>query len=311
MLIPGQYNTTPPDRLKTEVENKTTYTLSRCELNIYETHRKVENIRLSFDGFTVTSMLRGKKVLHNNDNQLLNYLPGESFILQRDTEMVIDFPEANHFNPTQCTALVIDNAYLSQHIQYLNEQFPKDVPLDKEWKMNLNNPLLQNDENIAGLCARLIRIFSGTDPLKDILVDIKLKELVVSILRLENLNQLTAESFNGPHGNERFKAVIEYIRRNIGSNFNTSELSKMACMSKSVFYRAFTHEFGIPPNKLILTEKIKYAKTLLASGNIKIKEACFAAGFSDPNYFSRIFRKIEGISPMEYLSSIQHRLEHN
>lgn len=306
MMIPGHYNTTPVDRLKTEVEHRTTYSLSRCELNIFETHKKVENIRLTFDGFTITSMLRGRKVLHDPNNQLMNYIPGESFIVQQDSEMVIDFPEANHFNPTQCTALVIDNHYLKQQLQYLNEQFPKDLPMDNEWNLNLNNHLLQNDDNIAALSSKMIRIFSGNDPLKDILVDIKLKELVVAIMRLENLRQL--ETSQGKFiNNDRFKAVIEYIRQNISSNFNTAELSKMACMSKSVFYRAFTNEFGIPPNRLILTEKIRFAKTLLAGGNVKIKEACFAAGFSDPNYFSRIFRKMEGITPMDYLTIIKNQ----
>jgi YesN/AraC family two-component response regulator len=35
---------------------------------------------------------------------------------------------------------------------------------------------------------------------------------------------------------------------------------------------------------------------------VKIKEVCFASGFSDSNYFSCIFKKPEGITPREYLS---------
>jgi AraC-like DNA-binding protein len=248
-------------------------------------------------------MLRGKKVLHDSaTNTPLNYLPGESFILKADAEMVIDFPEANHANPTQCTALVIDNDYLKKQLTYINENFPKERELSDEWDMNIDQLWLQNDEKIAILGNRLIKIFSGNDPLKDILVDIKLKELMVSIMRLQNFNQLSDTQQNN-HVNERFRAVIEYIRRNITSTFNTSELSKMACMSKSVFYRAFTNEFGLPPNQLILNEKIRFAKAMMQNEQVKIKEVCFAAGFSDPNYFSRIFKKIEGVSPLEYLQS--------
>ncbi len=303
MFIPGYVNTTPIDRLKTEVENRTTYAINNCALSIFETHKKAENVRLTFDGFTITSMLRGKKVLHDSaTNTPLNYLPGESFILKADAEMVIDFPEANHANPTQCTALVIDNDYLKKQLTYINENFPKERELSDEWDMNIDQLWLQNDEKIAILGNRLIKIFSGNDPLKDILVDIKLKELMVSIMRLQNFNQLSDTQQNN-HVNERFRAVIEYIRRNITSTFNTSELSKMACMSKSVFYRAFTNEFGLPPNQLILNEKIRFAKAMMQNEQVKIKEVCFAAGFSDPNYFSRIFKKIEGVSPLEYLQS--------
>lgn len=299
----GHINTTPVDKLKAEVEQKTSFTLDKCELNIFETHKKVENIRLTFEGFTITSMLKGKKVLHGGGRDgLKNYLPGESYILSSNAEMVIDFPEANYSNPTQCTALVIDNNYLKKQLEYINDMYPKDKELGNEWNMNLDNLWLKNDESIAALSNRLVRIFSGNDPLKDILVDIKLKELVLSIMRLQNYNVVTELSaLSGHPGNERFKAVVEYIRRNITSTINPQELSKMACMSKSVFYRAFTNEFGVPPTKMILTEKIKYAKSMMTGGNVKIKEICFALGFSDPNYFSRAFKKIEGITPGEYI----------
>lgn len=298
IISPTNYNL-----LRTDVEQKTSFTLDKCELNIFETHKKVENVKLSFEGFTITSMLRGKKILHENaDDIQKNYLPGESYILRPDKEMVIDFPEAKQGNPTQCTALVIENAYLQKQLEYINEMFPRDKELGQEWNINFNSLWLQNDENIALLSNRLIRIFSGSDPLKDILVDIKLKELVLSILRLQNVNSFTLETTKNTATNERFKAVIEYIKRNITSSINPAELSKMACMSKSVFYRAFTNEFGVPPTQMVLLEKIKHAKALMANEKMKIKEVCYALGFSDPNYFSRAFKKVEGITPNEYAS---------
>lgn len=299
-------NTTNVDKLRTEVEQKTTYALNRCELNIYETHKKVENIHLKFEGFTITSMLKGKKILHNSANDAgRNYLPGETFILPSHNEMIIDFPEANYTNPTQCTALVIEDDYLQKQLEYINDTFPRDEESGGSWNLNRDQIWLQNDESIAPLGSKLIRIFSGSDPLKDILVDIKLKELVLSIMRLQNYGQLNGNVQSAGNTSERFRAVIEYIRRNITSVIDPKELSKMACMSKSVFYRTFTNEFGVPPGKMILTEKIKHAKTLMGSENIKIKEVCFALGFSDPNYFSRVFKKTEGITPCEFLLKVK------
>ncbi len=295
-----QFNTTHISKLKTEIEQKTTFTLNRCELTIFETHKKAENIKLTFDGFTITSMLRGKKIIHSNDTKGFNYVPGETLMLPSNAEMVIDFPEANYGNPSQCTALVIDNNYLQTQLDYINDLFPRDKEVDTNWNLNPKQFFLQNDEKIAALSSRIIKLFSGSDPMKDILVDLKLKELVLSIMRAQNYSFTDRNELDKNYINERFKAVIEFIKRNVTADINAIELSKMAYMSKSVFYRAFTNEFGIPPNKMILNEKIKYAKTLMNTTNYNIREICYETGFSDPNYFARVFKKTEGITPSEY-----------
>lgn len=301
IIRPTNYNL-----LKTDVEQKTSFTLDKCELNIFETHKKVENVHLTFNGFTITSMIRGKKIVHTGDkNQNKSYLPGESYILKPDSEMIIDFPDANAQNPTQCTALIIENNYLQKQLDYINEMYPRDKEFSKTWNVDFNSLWLQNDENIASISNRLMRLFLGNDPLKDMLVDLKLKELVASIMRLQNFHALNSSQLDNKQINDRFKAVVDYIKRNITNTLSSAELCKMACMSKSVFYRAFTNEFGIPPTKLVLIEKIRCAKALLANENMKIKEVCFELGFSDPNYFSRAFKKIEGVSPNKYLDNMK------
>lgn len=301
--------TTHVDKLNADVENKTTYSLNHCELSIFETHRKAENIKLKFPGFTVTSMLRGKKVLRQ-DTQRLAYIPGETLMLPSEQEMVIDFPDADAYNPTQCTALVIDNDYLRKQLEYINENFPRDHEYTNQWDLDPSQFFLKNDEKIMLLGNRLVKIFSGDDPMKDILVDIKLKELILSIIRLQNYKMAGFEEAAGGKFNERFKAVVQYIKKNVADcQITSKDLSELACMSKSGFYRAFTNEFGVPPNKMILLEKIKYAKQLMAADEVRIKEVCFASGFSDPNYFSRIFKKVEGLTPSEYLSQMKNNIQ--
>ena len=47
--------------------------------------------------------------------------------------------------------------------------------------------------------------------------------------------------------------------------------------------------------------RIEQAKKYLSNGDRTIKEICYLVGYKDPNYFSRIFKKIVGMSPSEYV----------
>ena len=165
MFTLDQFQLTDPDKLLTEVEHKTTFTLNRCEFNIFETHRKAENVKLRFGGFTITSMLRGTKLIHENEEKAFRYVPGQTLMLPSSEDMVIDFPDAHHSSPTQCTALVIEEEYLQKQVDYINEHFTKEQDGNQEWKLNPNHFFLQNDEQIAQLGNKLIKVFSGTDPL--------------------------------------------------------------------------------------------------------------------------------------------------
>ncbi len=290
-----------PECLQTLVENRTSYSLERCELNVFETYKQSYNVPLTFNDFVITSMLRGKKVMHLFDHQGFDYLPGQMVIVPPSSTMRIDFPEATAENPTQCIALAIDKEQIRKTISYLNESFPKEDPAN-QWELTYDDYHFYNNEEIAYLMDKVIRICSGKSGTKDIFADLTLKELLVRIMQHQNLKALATDQ----HTNHTSLAfIVSYIKANLNEKLSIDILSNKACMSRATFYRLFRRELGISPNDFILSEKISRAKQLLSDPMAKVAAVSYELGFSDANYFIRAFKKLAGITPGIYQSQIR------
>jgi AraC-like DNA-binding protein len=284
--------------MKTLVENRRAFTLENCELNVFETLQTSALVPLTFTDFVVTSMLRGRKVMHLFDNPGFDYLPGETVLVPAHVTMKIDFPEASALNPTQCIALALDHVKIQSIVDRLNEQYPRSGK-DQYWSLSHNEYHFINNLDLAQSLNKLIRICSGNGLGKDILADLTLQELVVHIIQTQNLAVASGLQSGTSHDNP-LAYVVSYIRTNIGEKIQVDDLSEKACMSRTSFYRAFKREFNLSPLDFILKEKIKKAKQLLSESKTSISEVCYQLGFSDLNYFGRQFKKLEGISPSQY-----------
>lgn len=298
------YKLTDIDQLHSLVEHRSKFNLDFCELNVFETRQQATDFNLKFDGFTITSMLRGKKIMHLDGFDDFEYVPGETVLAPADTLMRIDFPEAKMQKPTQCTALVIDNHYLSQQLNTINASWKGTRISQPEWTVNPKELIIKNNRALANTSSRMLEVLTSNDPFKEYQADLMLRELVLHMLKSQNLNTLQ-KRYRSNSNKSPFDAVLNFIVTHLSADIRIEDLCKIACMSKSSFYRAFTDEYGITPVQLILDERLKFAKELLNNHTeISIKEVAYAAGFNDPNYFARAFRKSEGITPTEFREKI-------
>lgn len=295
--------------LKTLVENRTAFTLEKCELNVFETHQASALVPLTFNDFVVTSMLRGKKVMHLYNQEGFEYLPGESVLVPAGVKMEIDFPEATIDSPTQCIALAIDHQKIDNTLNFLNDKYPR-MGSDY-WNFSKNNYHFQNSIEIANLLNKIINICSSSLPLKDVLADLNLQELIVNIIQAQNKLELDKIDTSCNTNAHPLNYITSFIKANIHEDIKLGVLSEKACMSKATFYRSFKKEYGISPLEYIISEKIKLAKSLLNNPKNTVKSVAFECGFHDVNYFVRLFKKMETITPGQYQQLIHSNLDHN
>lgn len=99
---------------------------------------------------------------------------------------------------------------------------------------------------------------------------------------------------------DRLHAAVAHVARNFLRPIPESEVAQLCSMSPSRFCREFKNAFDVTFVEYLAAYRMKQAKKLLANPSMPVADVAVAVGFSDPSYFTRVFRKQEGISPSEY-----------
>jgi AraC family transcriptional regulator len=299
VYVPNVIDLSDESQLHSLIESRKVYTLKNCELSIYETYQAAANIPLKFNDLVVTSMIRGKKIMHLNDDSTFDYLPGESLIWQANKWMTIDFPEATRKNPTQCVALTISNDEIQETLYFLNRKYPK-IEESGDWNINMEEFLMLNSEEFTAAINKMLKVsIDSSSTMKDAFAELALRELLLKLMQTQ-ARQFVEVHYKEMASYNRFAAVIQYIQQNIHQRIPVDDLCKKVYMSRPTFFRIFKREFGITPVEYIIKEKMKLARQILSQSDIAISDVSFQCGFNSVNHFIKTFRHFENSTPLQY-----------
>lgn len=99
---------------------------------------------------------------------------------------------------------------------------------------------------------------------------------------------------------ENLDNTIEFMQRSISRKLSLRELARFANMSPNHFGALFLKRFNSTPIDYFNRLKIQRACELLTTTNLPIGEIAEQLGYTDSFYFSRLFKKIIGVSPRGY-----------
>lgn len=94
--------------------------------------------------------------------------------------------------------------------------------------------------------------------------------------------------------------IINYINENYAENISLHLLSDKFSISKNYLSKLFKKETGFGINEYLNIVRIKNAAHLIISTDFSMPKISTLCGFNDSNYFSTVFKKIYGISPIKY-----------
>jgi AraC-like DNA-binding protein len=99
----------------------------------------------------------------------------------------------------------------------------------------------------------------------------------------------------------RLAAALSRIERDYAQPLTVESIGKTAGMSRRHFQRVFRDVMGGSPIDYLIRLRVRSAVDLLTAEPAEpVTRIAYRVGFSDPNYFSRAFRRHMGISPAEY-----------
>lgn len=102
------------------------------------------------------------------------------------------------------------------------------------------------------------------------------------------------------HTHYQIKKALELIESNYHKDISLDEISETLNISPYYFSKLFKENQGEGFIEYLTRKRIDKAKLMLTDPEKSIKEIGIACGYSDPNYFSRIFKKSTGMTPSEY-----------
>ncbi len=105
---------------------------------------------------------------------------------------------------------------------------------------------------------------------------------------------------NGRKAHRDCEQVRRYIDSHFRENLRLDDLAAQVQINKYYLSHTFQREFGVSPISYLISRRIQESRYLLSSTDYTLSQIAHMLGFSSLSYFSQSFRRLEGISPMEY-----------
>ncbi|MNI25022.1 HTH-type transcriptional activator Btr [compost metagenome] len=129
-----------------------------------------------------------------------------------------------------------------------------------------------------------------------------------AVRRLEEGANVLMSVMRGIRDNQSTKVVDtmkQYIQVHYGEKINLQDLADIVSHNKTYMCTLFKQETNMTVWHYIVAERMTHSRDLLLNSPLKVYEIAYRVGYEDVDYFTKIFKKHFGLSPLEYKKRIE------
>jgi AraC family transcriptional regulator, exoenzyme S synthesis regulatory protein ExsA len=231
--------------------------------------------------------LSGKKKLRTIEGEVM-LTPGSIVFIKKGACIIEQF-----FREPFCIVVfIIPDSFI---VSFLNEYMPGETSVNQSSRLII--PVF-DDTRLANFYQSIIPYFATKDEVPEAILELKFKELLLSILHNPDNEEL--RNFFLHLRSQSYSAIHEIMEANYAYNLTIENYAKLTNRSVSSFKRDFQALYNTTPGRWLMEKKLDRAKHLLLQTDISIGNVAFESGFENTAHFSRLFKQKTQLTPMEY-----------
>jgi transcriptional regulator GlxA family with amidase domain len=160
---------------------------------------------------------------------------------------------------------------------------------------------ISNHSDVLRSLKNIIYYYERRDPASMLLQKSLVIEILYKIMAgIESVNNRILST----HNKELDKA-LSYILEHYREQISIEELAKKCCLSTHHFERLFKKKYRVSSSRYIIRYRIEKAKEIMLYSKMSVSSISEEVGYGSIHSFSKAFKRMEGISPLEYMKLIK------
>lgn len=158
-------------------------------------------------------------------------------------------------------------------------------------------------------CQKLVRKSSGEIPFgSEQLIKMYLQNFLINLIRTYSFKEeppILPKSMKQKSEDDMFDRILQYMEENLSAQLTIEQICKDNLIGRSILQKLFREHSDSGVIDFFSGMKIDAAKQMIRNGHMNFTQIADNLGYTSIHYFSRQFKKITGMTPSEYASSIK------